>query len=648
VRGAAPLALAITLVAPAGGLSAATPKQPPAQVRLLFAGNATGVLQIYSVTASGKTVAQLTFGPTGAAKPLPSPDGRHVAFRRGTGLWVMAADGSDQHMLVARATDPAWASDSKRLAFVTAKGAIRVVSINGIFGPYLDPGPGDSQPAWAPRGRGARPWILFLRGGELWAAHDGVPMILARGAAMQAWSPDGLTIAYEHGQEIDLVTGAAVPRKLVGLASAYSAAWPAWSPDGRVLVLVDGGKVVFVDAKTGAAHNVDLSPPAESDRPSWAPDGTAVAFRNWNRGDPGQDIRVATLAGQVRTLLPSYPYNGFFRDLAWTHAPGGLHYRAPERVEIQRVSADELAARAPIDALSADGDLVAYLSCGHVSLWRPSTGSVVPIGPGFVDYCGHPELRPYESPYSAQSIALAGSSVALAVEGGGIQRHQFVYAATFARPLPTLVASEDYCCAGRLIRPIGPLLGGEGLLVYSRWHCTFPGCWPADVQGIWALNQSTTEQVASAPNGLEALAVDAGRIVDRRGDGSLELRDASGALVRAFAFTKDEVLAAALSGSDLFALTADGLRDYDTGSGSLLRTRRIDPAARLSGVAHGLLAYVVHGDVHLLRLDDGADAVVASGTTADLTADGLFYAYEGLGTFPGRIHFVPSGALPLP
>jgi hypothetical protein len=61
----------------------------------------------------------------------------------------------------------------------------------------------------------------------------------------------------------------------------------------------------------------------------------------------------------------------------------------------------------------------------------------------------------------------------------------------------------------------------------------------------------------------------------------------------------------------------------------------------LGGLSHGLAAYVVDREVHVLRIADGADRVVAPGTLARFMDAGLVYA-DG-----ARVRFVPYERLPL-
>jgi len=61
----------------------------------------------------------------------------------------------------------------------------------------------------------------------------------------------------------------------------------------------------------------------------------------------------------------------------------------------------------------------------------------------------------------------------------------------------------------------------------------------------------------------------------------------------------------------------------------------------LEDVSHGLATYTYNGQLHLLRLGDGADRAVAEGTLARFTGTGLAYV-DG-----ARIRLTPYSQLPL-
>jgi ATP-dependent DNA ligase len=83
----------------------------------------------------------------------------------------------------------------------------------------------------------------------------------------------------------------------------------------------------------------------------------------------------------------------------------------------------------------------------------------------------------------------------------------------------------------------------------------------------------------------------------------------------------------------------DGFRALVSTEGGLrVRSRRgWNMTARR---ASGLVAYILDGQVHLQRIADGADTVVALGQHAAFTTDGLIYVDRE------RIHLRPFVSLP--
>src|SRR5207244_11337851 len=152
--------------------------------------------------------------------------------------------------------------------------------------------------------------------------------------------------------------------------------------------------------------------------------------------------------------------------------------------------------------------------------------------------------------------------------------------------------------------------------------------------------------------------VDAGRIVDG-GSNATEIRDRTGALLLSVAVPP---LAAQLADNDLVVLVHGALRDYDASTGALLNARPLadvpsapecssphsgswechnDARLVLEDAARGLVAYILDGQVHLLRLADGQDSTLAPGAHARFMDAGLVYA-DG-----ASIRLVPYGQLPL-
>jgi len=150
--------------------------------------------------------------------------------------------------------------------------------------------------------------------------------------------------------------------------------------------------------------------------------------------------------------------------------------------------------------------------------------------------------------------------------------------------------------------------------------------------------------------------VDTGRIV-AHGDNAVLILDADGKQLLTIPIAAK---AAELSGNDLAVLTAGQLRDYDATDGSLKHVWPLPTASvtsdctqdiydcsynhaslRLQDADHGLIAYVLNDQLHLLRLADGADATIAPGSHGRFMDAGLVY------TNGSRIHLVPYDQLPL-
>ncbi|MBI5090621.1 MAG: PD40 domain-containing protein [Actinobacteria bacterium] len=101
--------------------------------------------QIFTIDADGTDEVQLTSVATNSV-PRWSPDGQRIAFVRDTGpsaheIWMMNADGSDQHRVAVTgwvAAGAAWSPDGQRLAFQPASGPAVVRTLStGVDEPLM-------------------------------------------------------------------------------------------------------------------------------------------------------------------------------------------------------------------------------------------------------------------------------------------------------------------------------------------------------------------------------------------------------------------------------------------------------------------------------------------------------------------------------
>ena len=598
-----------------------------AAYRILYSSDWPGPTQIYAVDPTGRAATgQLTFGPApacsrrpgvacGFVAPKPSPDGRKVLFwddhygARETTLFVARADGHGRRV-VARSErlssslhfpEASWSPDSRRIAYL--KGDWHVVRADGT---------GDRVVSSPP------PWV--------------------RGSGV---SPDGRWVA----------AGARTGLRVSSMANAAGRTFPfdvralSWSPDSRLLAFSTSEGIRLLEIRTNRLRLLTGHTGSEL---AWSPDGSSVAFveAGKEQSPDDHDLRVVALSGRVRTVVDAAGnHGGYISGVVWTRKPSGFGYRrASPRFA---VSAGELAMPWRIDRLATDGDRAAYASCGHVFVWTPGSAEVRQAEPAasLSPRCSTP------SDYRAfwtYDLALAGNRVAWGELSGNMGRSARLEQTTLAPRRETVTLAEAHGAGGpHTWRGIGELSGSDGLLVFSSWSEQYVG---GSCCAIFTAEQSVrrTESrgcpcpaLRTEPGPLVPLDVDDGRIA-AGGDNALLVLDRNGAQLLSVPI---RAAAASLSGPDLVVLVPGQLRHYDAESGALLHTwplpevpsghtcgslnvGRCYPSPRLllEDGARGLVTYIFDGQVRVLRLSDGADAVVASGVAAGFVDSGLVYA----------------------
>jgi hypothetical protein len=346
-----------------------------------------------------------------------------------------------------------------------------------------------------------------------------------------------------------------------------------------------------------------------------------------------------------------------------------------------QVTPTELRLSQPLAALAAEGGSVAFAFCNQLlGVWRPGGTGVTRLGPLVQWTC--PPPRGLERTYS---LAFAGDRVAWAAEAGGNIVTNLLFLVVLGQPhVVTIAADVSYCC--RSFDPdrerMGDVYGDAGFIAFSsRVKCGdqgAPGC-PTPTrtlisQTVWRLRRPPFQAPCVTPSGpcvqlatsndvLQPLSVDSGRVAVRRATGALEIRKPSGAPVRQFPGLAGLTRGAELMGGRLVVLVPGQLREYKLATGALVRTRAL-PNVSSGGVcgmppcptltlqvvdaARGLVAYVLSSKLHLLRLRDGRDRVVAMATDARFGGKGLFYAFTKPAPWVSRIRFVRWAALPVP
>jgi WD40-like Beta Propeller Repeat len=605
--------------------------------RILYASDWSGRMQIYAVDPERQAAtAQLTFGGDGFVDPLPSPDGRHLAYRasssflweRSHDLWVARANGSAaRRVAIGAVGDVAWSPDSRLLAYRVDQ-MVHLVRFDGSSDRVVAGAPSwMPTPGMSPDGK----WRAapVLRNGRVIAIEvtpaDGGTTRVFEATSAPRWSPDSRRLAFTRAHGTYVVTP---PAARVRRLTKRTGVELAWSPDGRSLAFREG---------------------REGSEPTSA--YTSISG----------DLVVAALAGRARTVVGAdKPHGGRILGVAWTRPPEGVRYRAARLAPPARISPTSLLAGGPISRLAADGQRVAFVSCEGVFAWTPATGEVARLR----DSDALSTCRMRDRYWVGYALALAGDHVAYGELQGCHTIRVTLRLEALAPPRGSSeLASGQGACGSRYTPGVGWTAGAGDLLVFSSWT---EGCPPGSCSST--LFGTTRQEVlrvgregcpcpviASSPGPLIPADVDGGRVVVH-GDNETLLLARDGRQLLSLGVSP---LTAQLSGSDLVLVRRGEILHHDARRATLLhrwplpdvpagarcehRCAREGEAPQLliEDLARGLVTYVLAGRIHLLRLADGADTIISRGTHARFLDAGLVYA-DG-----SRLRLVPFDRLPL-
>ena len=147
------------------------PAFSPDGSKIVFTSNRTGTSQVYVMNADGSGQTQLTFDSAPKDQVSDwSPDGSKIAYLADThgisdvvnpswgDIWVMNADGSNQHPITHNATDygTAWSPDGTRIATMDmpTRTVYTLNAADGSDAQAVHPGGLQFVPGWQPRGTG--------------------------------------------------------------------------------------------------------------------------------------------------------------------------------------------------------------------------------------------------------------------------------------------------------------------------------------------------------------------------------------------------------------------------------------------------------------------------------------------------------------
>ncbi|MDQ3061370.1 MAG: carboxypeptidase regulatory-like domain-containing protein, partial [Acidobacteriota bacterium] len=238
-----------------------TPQQPawsPDGTKIVF----TNFQDIFAINSDGTAPVNLTNTQTGIEERNPSwsANGK-IAYERGSQIWTMNADGSNQAAFSAITQPsplaPAWSFDGTKLAF-TSGGEIYVINADGTNERRVTNNASlDTAPAWSPDGTK----IVFSKGASGIAVinADGTSEVnLSNGDDREpSWSSDNTKIAFVrkgtsvNGIYIMDVTGANQVRIIADDQSTRGSEnnSPSWQPVGvPINTFIISGRITRVGA----------------------------------------------------------------------------------------------------------------------------------------------------------------------------------------------------------------------------------------------------------------------------------------------------------------------------------------------------------------------------------------------------------------
>ena len=274
--------------------------------------------EIYAVGADGLGRTNLTRNAATDYEPVPSLDGRRIAFTREGGLseiTVMQADGSNQLQL-ARGRSPAWSPDSRRIAYVNERD-LRLLDAESHADTLVTRAQvAADSPAWSPDGSS----LAFMRhsvdkselvvvtanGGSERVVHS-----FAAGVSRPAvWTPDGKELLYTWGAELRAARADGGGERTV-LKAAGEIAHFAVAPDGRFALVAphsDGYGVFTANASGAISAPLDTAPLLPFNSLAWSGEGRLAYLRS-------RQIVVVDASGTSRRI--DHPHVSALRNLRW-------------------------------------------------------------------------------------------------------------------------------------------------------------------------------------------------------------------------------------------------------------------------------------------------------------------------------------------
>jgi Tol biopolymer transport system component len=337
----------IAQVSAAGGQVAPIPASPPTLVVLSVSPDGSDLL----VADRPGTVAE---GPLSALPVLGgsprrladtaghdgawSPDGKKLAYAKGTDFFLADSDGTESHRLASlpgRAWGTTWSPDGSLIRFTVYDSKTRVTSLWQVLADGrnlhamlagwrrstrrsdVSGLSGECCGRWTPDGK----YFVFDSGGQLWALREKEsllrkvsrePMQLTSGAINYGYpipSKDGRKLFAVAGMvRGELVRYEARSKAFEPFLSGISAQDIAFSKDGKWVAYVSYPEGTLWRSKADGSDRLQLSfPPLYAMVPRWSPDGKQLVFFDYETGKPTRIYLVSADGGTPQALMPGGP-----------------------------------------------------------------------------------------------------------------------------------------------------------------------------------------------------------------------------------------------------------------------------------------------------------------------------------------------------